>query len=105
MPIPTIQPLLLPVLQIVADKAEQSVEEIRKSVKDNPKFKLTPTEVKQTHPASGINVFVNRVAWALAHLVMGRAIKLRGKGVYRIAKRGRAILKQDPSELTIKELH
>jgi hypothetical protein len=103
MPIPRVQSLLLPVLQIVADRAEQSVEEIRKRVKDE--FKLTDQEIKQTHPKSGNNVFVNRVAWALAHLVMGKAIAPERKGFYKVTERGVTILKGNPSELTIKELH
>ena len=103
MPIPNVQPLLLPVLQIVADQAEQSVEEIRMRVKD--KFKLTNKQVKQTHTESGRNIFVNRVAWALAHLVMGKAITSEKKGFYRVMERGVTILKGNPSELTIRELH
>ncbi|MGO9112083.1 MAG: winged helix-turn-helix domain-containing protein [Thermoguttaceae bacterium] len=102
MPIPTVQPLLLPVLRIVADQAEQSVEVIRKRVKDE--FKLTDEQVKQTHPKSGKNVFVNRVAWALAHLVMGKEIELREHG-YQITERGLAVLKENPLDLTIKGLH
>lgn len=102
MEIPRVQPILLPVLRIVADQAEQSVDEIRKRVKD--KFKLTDEQVKQTRPKSGKNVFVNRVAWALAHLVMGKAIERREHG-YQITERGLAILKENPLGLTIKELH
>jgi len=103
MPIPKIKPLLLPVLRIIADQSGHSVKEIRERVK--VEFKLTDKQIKQTHPASGINVFVNRVAWALAHLGMGQAITLERDGTYRIAKRGLTLLTEAPSELTIKGLH
>ena len=101
--IPRIKSLLLPVLRIVAGDSGHSVEEIRNRVKDE--FRLTDKQVKQTHPRSGMNVFVNRVAWALAHLVMGKAITPERIGIYRVTERGVTILKGNPSELTIKELH
>ena len=103
MPIPPIQPLLLPVLRITADKPSRSVEEIRERVRRE--FEVTPEELEQKHPKSGTSVFVNRVAWALAHLVMGLAIERIGKDTYRITGRGRNILQGGPSELTVGELH
>lgn len=101
-PMPKIQSLLLPVLRIVAGESGHSVEEIRNRVKDE--FRLTDIQIKKTHPKSGLNIFVNRVAWALAHLVMGEAITSERPGFYRVTERGVAILKGNPSELTIKEL-
>ena len=102
-PIPNIQSLLLPVLRIVAGDSGHSVEEIRNRLKDE--FELTDKQIEQTHPKSGINIFVNRVAWALAHLVMGKALTPERVGFYRTTERGVAILKGNPLELTIKELH
>jgi restriction system protein len=103
MPIPSIQSLLLPVLRNTADRPPRSVEEIREKMRRE--FEVTPEELEQKHPKSGTSVFVNRVAWALAHLVMGSAIERIGKGTYRITGRGRSIIKSSPSELTISELH
>jgi restriction system protein len=102
-PIPSIQSLLLPVLRIVADGSGHTVEEIRNRVK--AEFKLTDKQIQQTHPKSGTNILVNRVAWALAHLVMGKAVAPERAGFYRMTERGVAILKANPLELTIKELH
>jgi restriction system protein len=102
MSVPTVKTLLLPVLQITKDRSEHSVNEVRELIKEQ--FKLTPDELSQIHPSSGINVFVNRIAWALAHLVMGKAIVLGEKG-YRITERGLKILMENPSELTIRQLH
>jgi len=103
MPIPNIQSLLLPVLRIVAGGSGHSVEEIRDRLKDE--FELTDEQLEQTHQKSGINIFVNRVAWALAHLVMGKAVTPERVGFYKMTERGVAILKKNPLELTIKELH
>ena len=103
MPVPRVGSLLQPVLRILAGESGSSVEDIRKRIMEQ--FELTDQQIDQTHPASGMNVFVNRVAWALAHLVMGKAITPERKGIYRMTERGVAILKRNPSELTIKELH
>ncbi len=102
-PIPSIQSLLLPVLRIVADGSGHAVEEIRKRVK--AEFKLTDKQIQQTHPKSGTNIFVNRVAWALAHLVMGKAVAPERAGFFRMTDRGVAFQIANPLDLTIKELH
>jgi restriction endonuclease Mrr len=93
---------LLHPTRLTADGAEHSAEEIRERLKEQ--FKITPEQAKQTHK-SGQNVFVRDVAWALAHLVMGKLIEHREEGVYLITDRGTSVLKANPAELTITELH
>jgi restriction system protein len=107
MPIPDLQALLLPVLKVLADGTEHQVEEIRERMKSQ--FGVTPSEFAQRNKKGF--VFVNRVAWALAHLNMeagpighAKEITLVRKGVYRITERGTAILKSNPSELRIGDL-
>jgi restriction system protein len=108
MPIPDVQTLLLPVLDVLADGAEHQVEEIRERVKNQ--FGVTSSEFTQKNK-KGASVFVNRVAWALAHLNMEAgpighptALVLVRQGIYRISEHGNAILKRNPSHLTIKDL-
>jgi restriction endonuclease Mrr len=108
MPIPRPKELLLPVLQTLADGVEHQVQEIRKRMKSQ--FRVTPSEFARKNK-TGTPVFVNRIAWALAHLNMEagpvghpREITLIKKGVYKITERGTAILKGNPSDLTIKDL-
>jgi restriction system protein len=98
---PKVQPLLLPVLKALADGVEHPVEEIRKRVAEN--LRLTDDELKETHRGSGQSVYVNRIAFALAHFNMGKAIIKRQKGVYQIAERGRTLLARGVSDLTINE--
>lgn len=107
MPIPDPQSLLLPVLKVLADGSEHTVEEIRERMKSQ--FGVTPSELAQKNKRGF--VFVNRVAWALAHLNMeagpighAKEITLLRKGVYRITDRGSAILRRSPRELRIKGL-
>jgi restriction system protein len=108
MPIPDSQTMLLPVLRVVADGHEHSSEEIREHVR--VQFEIAPDELLQKLK-NGTPVFHNRVAWALAHLNMRRgplghseAIEKVKKEVYKITEYGKAILKRNPSALTIRDL-
>lgn len=92
---------------MLADGSEHNVEEIREQMKN--RFRVTASELAQRNKRGF--VFVNRVAWALAHLNMeagpiGHAteITLIRKGVYKITERGIAILKSNPPELRTKDL-
>ena len=107
MSIPDLQTLLLPVLKVLADGKEHRVEEIREQMKNQ--FGVSPSELLQRN--RGGLVFVNRVAWALAHLNMeagpqghAKEIALVRHGVYQITERGLTILKKNPAELRIKDL-
>ena len=101
MSIPKVQPLLMPVLRAIADGTEHEVTEIRERVKDE--LRLTDGELKEIHPRSGLNVYVNRVAFALAYFNMGKAITKKREGTYQIAERGNAILASGVSDLSINE--
>jgi restriction endonuclease Mrr len=108
MPIPDANELLLPVLKALTDGAEHQVEEIRGHMKSQ--FDVSPAELARTNK-SGTSVFVNHVAWALAHLNMRHgplghpiAITLVRQGTYKITEHGAAILKSNPSDLSIKDL-
>lgn len=108
MSIPDPQTLLLPVLKVLADGNEHRVEEIRECMRTQ--FGITSNELEQKN-RTGVSVFVNRVAWALAHLNMEagpighpKAVVLIQKGVYRITDRGSSLLRHNPRELTIKDL-
>jgi restriction system protein len=98
--LPAVQPLLLPVLKMTAEG--KSVAEIRERLKKT--FHINPSDAQRKH-RNGMNIYVNRVAWALSHLVTGKAITLKGRGWYQVTDRGMEILKSGPSELTIQDLH
>jgi restriction system protein len=93
--------MLLPTLRLAAEG--HSIKETRKRLREQ--FQITSAEAKQTHARSGKNIFINRVAWAFAYLVMGQLIELKDKSGYRITERGTAVLNGNPVELTISELH
>jgi restriction system protein len=101
MPLVNVQTMLLPTLRLTAEGL--SITETRKRLRQQ--FKITPAEAKETHAKSGKNIFINRVAWAFAYLVMGKLIELKDKGAYRITEQGTVVLNGNPAELTISELH
>jgi restriction system protein len=101
MSIPKVQPLLLPVLRALADGTEHESKEIRDRVAQE--LRLTSGEQEEIHPKSGLNVYVNRVAFALAYLNMGKAITKKREGMYQIAERGKQLLECGVSDLTINE--
>ena len=99
-PIPAVQSLLLPVLKMTADG--KSVAEIRERLRET--LHINPPDGQRKHK-NGVSIFVNRVAWALAHLVTGKAITLKDRGRYQVTNHGLEILKSHSSELTIQDLH
>lgn len=108
MSMPRTQELLRPVLATLSDGGRHEVEEIRERAKVS--FEITPDELAMKNKA-GSFVYVNHVAWALAHLRMEKgplghppAIARIRVGVYRINERGTALLNSRPQELTIEDL-
>ena len=106
MPIPDSKTLLLPVLRVLGDGAEHKSVEIRERVK--VQFDIAPRELLQK-TRKGIRVFHNRVALALANLQgaprgHSRAINKVRKEAYKITEHGMAILKRNPTTLTISDL-
>jgi restriction system protein len=110
MPLPRVEPLLRPVLQVLADSEEHRVKEIRDRVQ--AEFKVSQQERRQKNKA-GTSVFVNRVAGALARLHMEtgpmghpKAITLVNakKKTYKITEFGAELLKRHPSYLSFEDL-
>ena len=101
MSVPNIQPLLLPVLKAVADGTEHDVNDIRKRVISE--LRITDEEVNTNHPESQLNVYVNRVAWALVYLLEGKAITKKRSGVYQITKDGKDFLDTGEKISSIKD--
>jgi len=59
-------------------------------------FDLTPEEVALRLPSGGQTKFVNRLAWAKAHLKAAGLIESPRRAVYRLTDRGRQILASHP---------
>ena len=102
MPIPDYQSLMLPVLRLVRDRQEHSLVEMRHRIAEE--LNLTEEEMSERLASDSQTVFANRVAWAVQYLKQARALKSAKRGVYHITERGLMLLKDHPSEITVKTL-
>jgi restriction system protein len=102
MPIPDYQSLMLPVLRFAGDRKEHSVADIRQHIA--AELKLSEKELAERLASDSQTVFANRIGWAVQYLKAAVALKSVKRGVYQITDRGMAILKEKPSEITVKTL-
>ena len=102
MAIPDFQSIMLPLLNFCADGKEHTNREAIDTLSEQ--FGLTEEEQKQPLPSGQQRVFDNRVAWARAHMKMGRLVENTRRGVFRITDRGKDVLSQSPSEINLRFL-
>ena len=93
---------MLPLLNFCADGKEHTNREAIDNLSEQ--FGLTEEEQKQPLPSGQQRVFDNRVAWARAHMKMGRLVENTRRGVFRITDRGKDVLSQSPSEINLRFL-
>jgi restriction system protein len=89
---------MLPVLEVLADGEEHTTLEVTNLLAD--RFGLTDEERSQLLPSGQNKVFVNRVAWAKAHLKAAGLLANPSRGKVRIAEEGRRVLAQRPGKLS-----
>ena len=94
MPLPDFQSLMRPLLVLLSDGEEQHVQPIRDTLAEQ--FGLTHEELEERLPSGRQQTYVNRVAWALAHLKGAACIESPRRGVYRITDRGQQLLAETP---------
>jgi restriction system protein len=102
MPIPDYQSLMLPVLRFAGDRKEHSVADFRQRIA--AESNLSDKELAERLASDSQTVFANRIGWAVQYLRSALALKAVRRGVYQITDRGLAILKEKPSEITVKTL-
>lgn len=90
MSIPDFQTIMRPLLAILADGEERPVQAIRETLAQE--FELTEEELEERLPSGRQRTYVNRVAWALAHLKGAALIESPRRGVYRATARGQQVL-------------
>ena len=67
-------------------------------------FSLTEEEKKELLPSGQRAKFVNRVAWARAHMKMAGLLENSKRAVFKITEKGLNALKQNPSKINLKFL-
>lgn len=102
MPIPDFQRLMLPFLEMAADKKEYSSNDFLEPLAEM--FNVTEEEKAQMLASGSQRIFHNRVHWAKAYLKMAGLIENTRRGYFRITERGLQTLAERPGLINIKYL-
>jgi restriction system protein len=103
MAVPDYQSLMLPLLQFVRVKEEETstdeaVETLAKELN------LTDEDLKEMLPSGIQSTFVNRVGWASTYLKKAGLLEATRRGYYRITPRGNDLLDKKPKIINVKLL-
>jgi site-specific recombinase XerD len=102
MPIPDYQSIMLPLLELAADRQEHVFRDSINALAD--RFKLTEAERRQPMPSGGQALLDNRVGWARTYLVKSRLLEAPRRGVFRITERGIEVLRERPKRIDVRFL-
>ena len=100
--IPDFQTIMLPLLEILADKKEHSLQNLILQISD--KFKLTKEERNELVPSGVQTKMYNRVTWVLTHFKKAHLIYTIRRGVFSITQEGMKILESNPLRIDLKFL-
>lgn len=100
--IPDYQSIMLPLLRYISDNREHKMRDVTDALAS--KLGVTEEEKKELLPSGAAPVFYNRTAWAKTYLKKAGLIDSPKQGIVVITKRGRDVLKKNPSEIDVKFL-
>ena len=101
MPIPDFQTLMLPVLQLSAEK-EWRISDASERLADD--YNLSQEDRTALLPSGRQTTFANRVGWAKSYLVKAGLIKPTKRAHFCISEQGRVVIANPPERITIKYL-
>ncbi|MDR2552764.1 MAG: restriction endonuclease [Treponema sp.] len=102
MAMPDFQSIMLPFMNIAADKQTHVYKDVVTGLA--AWFKLTGEEEKELLPSGKQPVFENRAGWAKTHLKKAGLLRYPQRGYIQITERGLSILEQKPEKIDMKLL-
>jgi restriction system protein len=102
MSIPDFQSIMLPLMQIAADKSMHLFRDVINQLIE--KFELTEEERKELLPSGKQPIFENRTGWAKTHLKKAGLLVYPKRGCIKITDRGSTILENKPEKIDMKLL-
>lgn len=102
MTIPDYQSIMLPLLELLVDEKEHSLQESIEYLAD--KFKLSDEERKELLPSGRQYAFDNRVSWARTYLKKAGLLESTRRGYFQITQRGLKIIHKNPQDINVKFL-
>lgn len=100
--VPDFQSLMIPVLSALSDGTIKSVRQVYDGVADAVGVSAEDRAVTLANRRD--SKFDNRVAWTISHLYRARLLDRPGRGRVEITERGRDVLRNGPSRLTLRFL-
>lgn len=97
--IPDFQTIMLPVLQILRDKKEHTLQELIAKISDE--FKLSEEERKELLPSGNQAIVNNRVGWARTYLKKAGLLASPQRATFVITKKGLEVLESKPEKINI----
>lgn len=94
MPIPDYQTIMLPLLQLLADRKEYVFKDVVTML--GQQFQLTEQELNELLPSGQSLLFANRVGWARTYLKKAGLLEAPKRGMVSITNRGLEVLKKKP---------
>ena len=102
MAIPDFQSLLLPVLKLADDGAEQTISGSAEEIANE--LRLTEQEKEAIYESGSGLIFRDRVSWARSHLKMAGLMESTRRGYLRITERGKQLLADKPTNINLSAL-
>jgi restriction system protein len=102
MNIPDFQSIMLPLMEIAADKNVYLFRDVINKLIE--KYDLTDEEIKELLPSGKQPIFENRVGWAKTHLKKAGLLVYPKRGCIQITERGLLLLKNKPDKIDMKML-
>jgi restriction system protein len=100
--IPDYQTIMLPLLRLLSDGKEYSLQEARHMLADQ--FTLSEDERQQLQESGRYTTFSGRVSWASTYLKEAGLIERPRRAYMKITARGRSVLEEDPARIDVKLL-
>jgi restriction system protein len=99
---PDFQTLMRPLLELHADGAETTQDQLRDALARQ--FELTEDDLAERLPSGTARTFVNRVAWASTHMKEAGLLVKPRRGISRITERGLTVLADYPERVDMSVL-
>jgi restriction system protein len=102
MAIPDYQSLMLPLLRLVSDEKEHSLQDATTALA--VEFHLSATDLTEMLPSARKTRFYDRVGWASTYLRKAGLLNSARRGRFQITKRGLAVLRNPPHQINVEFL-
>lgn len=97
--IPDFQTIMLPVLELLKDKKEHTLQELISKISD--KFELSEKERKELLPSGNQAIINNRVGWSGTYLKKAGLLDRPKRATFVITEKGLEILNSKPEKINI----